>query len=69
MNNAYYRGETTVIERHGKPIAKIVPIEDVKERSSRFERRLKAINKYAGSIPDFPDVTKLRNSRKKWPVL
>lgn len=26
LNSAYYRGESTVIERKGKPIAKVVPV-------------------------------------------
>lgn len=59
LNDAYFHGKVTVIERYGKPIAEIVPAENLD----------KVLNKYFGALPDFPDVTKFRRSRKKKLVL
>ncbi len=55
LNDVAFKGNIAVIERYGKPIAKIVPAENLE----------KVLNKYFGALPDFPDVTKFRRSRKK----
>lgn len=55
LNDVAFKGNVAVIERYGKPIAKIVPAENLD----------KVLNKYYGALPDFPDVTKFRRSRKK----
>lgn len=55
LNEVAFRGNIAVIKRYGKPIAKIVPAENLD----------KVLNKYFGALPDFPDVTKFRRSRKK----
>lgn len=59
LNEVAFKGNVAVIERYGKPIAKIVPAENLD----------KVLNKYFGALPDFPDVTKFRRSRKKKLVL
>lgn len=59
LNNVAFKGDVAVIERYGKPIAKIVPAENLDE----------VLNKYFGALPDFPDVTKFRRSRKKKLIL
>lgn len=59
LNEVAFKGNITVIERYGKPIARIVPAENLD----------KILNKYFGALPDFPDVTKFRRSRKKKLVL
>lgn len=63
LNDVAFGGNVAVIERYGKPVAKVVPIKENKSLS-REETR-KALDVTFGSIPDFPDVTKFRRSRKK----
>lgn len=65
LNSVIYGGEIAIIERYGEPVAKIVPFSPSSKKLSKEE----VINKYFGAIPDFPDVTKFRKSRKKWPTL
>lgn len=60
LNEVAFKGNVAVIERYGKPIARIVPAE---------ENIDKVLNKYFGALPDFPDVTKFRRSRKKKLIL
>ncbi|MBI2074841.1 MAG: type II toxin-antitoxin system prevent-host-death family antitoxin [Candidatus Levybacteria bacterium] len=62
LNEAYYKGRVTVIERHGKPIAKISPVKGKIETTESIKNALHAT---FGSLPDFPDVTKFRRSRKR----
>lgn len=50
------------VERHGKPIAKLVPISRGMAKMIHIERALKET---FGILPDFPDVTKFRRSRKR----
>ncbi|GEM_PF-2010304 len=65
LNDVYFGKKIAVIERYGKPIAKIVPIkEGEKDKDIK-----KVLDKYFGILPDFPDVTKDRRSRKKKFVL
>ena len=61
LNDVYFNGKITVIERYGKPIAEIVPAE--KKNASLTTEKI--LDKYFGALPDFPDVTKFRRSRKK----
>lgn len=61
LNEIHYKGNAAVIERYGRPIAKIVPINGEKTVTSLK----KVLNESFGMLPDFPDVTKKRRSRKK----
>ncbi len=62
LNEVTFMGNVAVIERYGKPIAKIIPIREVKR--SREEIR-KVLDATFGSIPDFPDVRSSRYFRKR----
>lgn len=62
LNEVTFMGNVAVIERYGKPIAKIIPIGEVKR--SREEIR-KVLDATFGSIPDFPDVRSYRYFRKR----
>ena len=67
LNNIYFTGNETIVEKYGKPIVKIIPIKEHKR--SREEIR-EALDATFGSLPDFPDVTKFRRSgRRKIPPL
>ena len=60
LNNIYFTGNETIVEKYGKPIAKIVPV-DKRSKESISE----VIDRYFGALPDFPDVTKFRRSRRR----
>lgn len=62
LNSVYYNETVTVVEKHGKPIAEIVPIKKSKLSSTDIK---KALDATFGILPDFPDVTKFRRSRKR----
>ena len=62
LNEIYYKEDVAIIERYGRPIAKIVPIKDEKTVVASLKKVLG--NSY-GILPDFPDVTKERRSRKR----
>ena len=65
LNNVIYTGSEVIVERHGRPVAKITPI------SGSFERRKvdikRVLDKTFGSDPNFPEVTKFRSFRRKVP--
>lgn len=63
LNEVAFKGNVAVIERYGKPIAKMMPIEK-KGLLSREEIR-KVLDATFGSIPDFPDVRSSRYFRKR----
>ena len=61
LNEIHFKGNVALIERYGKPIAKIVPIKDEETATSLK----KVLDDSFGILSDFPDVTKARRSRKK----
>jgi len=55
LNRVIFTNTEMIVERHGKPVAKIVPITGSKE-SRKID--LKAVlDETFGSLPDFPEVT------------
>jgi len=54
LNSAFYRGISTVIERKGKPIAKVVPVIDDRVAPQ------KDILSYAGIWKDADDVRSMK---------
>lgn len=60
LNEIYFKGDVALIERYGRPIAKIVPIKD----GETVTNLKKALYDFYGILPDFPDITKSRKSRK-----
>ena len=61
LNRVYYEKKTALIERHGKVIARVSPESPKKETLSEIWKR------YGGIMPDFPDVTKFRRNKRRWP--
>lgn len=59
LNDVYFNKKTAVIKRYGEIIAKIVPV-DKEERDIRS-----ILDKYFGALPDFPDISKKRNFKKR----
>ena len=62
LNDVYFGGNIAIIERYGKPIVEISPVNKSKLRKMNIKEVLDAT---FGSLPDFPDVTKFRVSRRK----
>lgn len=60
LNLAVYGGYEVMIKKYGEEIAKVVPI----KRNMVKKDYRKIMAKYLGAIPDFPDVTKFRRSRR-----
>jgi prevent-host-death family protein len=60
------RGETLIITRHGKPIARIVPEAD--GRQDRIDRALAEINEFRKTMPRIPleDILSARHEGHKY---
>lgn len=61
LNDVYFNGKVAVVERYGKPLVEINPVE-ANERRKDIKAALDAT---FGILPDFPDVTKFRRSSRK----
>lgn len=64
LNAVHFHKNTALVERYGKILVKIVPAKE-EDKTSKTEN----LAKYFGSLPDFPDVKKLRKFRRKMPPL
>ena len=62
LDKVHYGKNVTVVEKFGKAIAKIVPMEEKEKDISDVGEILKAT---FGSIPDFPVVTSKRYFRRR----
>ena len=62
LNDVYFGKKTAVINRYGKAVAKIIPIDDYAFKSEDINSIL---DKYFGALPDFPDVSRKRNFKKR----
>lgn len=63
LNSVVYGGVVAVVERHGEPLVKMIPVAvNKKNRELTIKDRLK---RTFGSMPDFPDVTSYRYFRKR----
>ncbi len=67
LNEVILNGSGVIVERYGKPIAKITPVSR-DDNLSKIEIK-KILDKTFGSDPHFPEVTKFRAFRKKFPKL
>lgn len=66
LNLVYFDKATAIIERSGKPIAKIVPIKLEKTKTKKSMAKIKKIlDSTFGSMPDFPDITRERKFNRK----
>lgn len=66
LNLVYFDKATAIIERRGKPVARIVPIKPEKAKSKKSMAEIKKIlDSTYGCLPDFPDVTKKRKFELK----
>lgn len=60
LNLVVYGGYEVIIEKYGEEVVKMVPVK--KTKTSKNYKEL--LTEFYGSMPDFPDVTKDRRSRK-----
>jgi len=67
LNHVLFTKSETIIERYGKPIAKITPISRG-EKLRKVDIK-KVLDRTFGSDPDFPEVTKFRTFGRKVPKL
>jgi len=65
LNFVAFGRAIAVIERYGRPLVKIVPLE-TGEKKRDFKE---ALDEYFGAIPDFPSVSKSRHFRRRAPKL
>jgi len=63
INEIYFSNKTAIVEKHGKPFVRITRADD--PTNTDEDALYKAWQKYAGSMPDFPDVTKMRSPNRK----
>ncbi|MBI2314793.1 type II toxin-antitoxin system Phd/YefM family antitoxin [Candidatus Daviesbacteria bacterium] len=63
LNSVYYSENVAVIEKHGKPIARIVPVEGSKKMMRKDIKRV--LDETFGILPDFPDVSSYRRFRSR----
>lgn len=62
LNKVRYGKKVAIIERFGKPVAKIVPFDD----STKTEKNLTdKIKNYFGVLPDFPEVASKRYFKRR----
>lgn len=61
LNTVAFGGESIIVERYGEDFVKIVPITKSKTKNDYQ----KLLDKYYGSVPDFPKVDNLRVNSKK----
>ena len=64
LNKVYFKKESAIIERYGKPIAKIIPYHE-NEGPMASENIDDMLDSFFGILPDFPDVTKERSFRNR----
>lgn len=60
LNLAIYGGYEVMIEKYGEEVAKVIPV----KRNIAKKNYKELLAEFYGSMPDFPDVTKDRKSRK-----
>lgn len=67
LNQVAYGQATVIVERFGRPVAKIVPV-----LGKETDLMARELNKTFGKIPDFPNVRSERKFTRKavslWPI-
>lgn len=62
LNTVYYEKKIAIVERFGRALVKIVPLDELK--NSKKDKG-KILDKYFGVLPDLSDVKKTRFFRKR----
>lgn len=51
LDEVFHKGDTVIIERKGKPLARIVPIEEVDKQGEQISSRQRALLEKLHSLP------------------
>ncbi|XCN74500.1 MAG: type II toxin-antitoxin system Phd/YefM family antitoxin [Candidatus Electrothrix aestuarii] len=69
LDEVFHKGDTVIIERKGKPLARIVPIEEVDKQGEQISSRQRALLEKLHSLPALEisqdPVAVLRNMREQ----
>ncbi|WPD23464.1 MAG: type II toxin-antitoxin system Phd/YefM family antitoxin [Candidatus Electrothrix scaldis] len=69
LDEVFHKGDTVIIERKGKPLARIVPIEEVDKQGEQISSRQRALLEKLHSLPALETsqdpVAVLRNMREQ----
>lgn len=55
LGRVHYRGETVIVERSGKPMVAIIPIELYEQLVAEREARFSVIDRIKDTVPDLPE--------------
>ena len=55
LDEVFHKGDTVIIERKGKPLARIVPIEEVGPQGGQISSRQRALPEELHSLPPLSD--------------
>lgn len=66
LENSYYRGDEFIIERFGKPMAAIVPIQELKLLTQLRQRCFQALDQLRGSFKDAQISNEAIEEAIKW---
>ncbi len=61
LNSVAFGKVEAIVERYGEPLVKIIPMRTAEKKRDFKE----ALDKYFGTIPDFPSVSKSRHFRRR----
>jgi len=55
LGRVHYRGETVIVERSGKPMVAVIPIELYEQLVAEREARFAVIDRIRDKVPDVPE--------------
>lgn len=56
LGRVHYRGETVIVERSGKPMVAVIPIELYENLIAEREARFAVVDRVRDKTPDFPET-------------
>lgn len=56
LGRVHYRGETVIVERSGKPMVAVIPIDLYEQFMAEREARFEVIDRIRNRLPDWPEA-------------
>jgi prevent-host-death family protein len=56
LGRVHYRGETVIVERSGKPMVAVIPIDLYQQLMAEREARFRVIDRIHNRLPDRPEA-------------
>lgn len=56
LGRVHYKGETIIVERSGKPMVAVIPVELYEQLVSEREARFEVIDRIRAKTPDVPEA-------------